>query len=647
MNLNIIIESPRIMYPLPLPREENTRTSKGEYVLLVTMESLNVTTPKELINSKDEQFKNRDMKLYDTVEIFFDGFALSVVEEAMLDDQRLSARATETVFMVRKRKQSGTLFRAKINQEHQPFYVIENLTWKVVVHQLKKKVTLFREYGYQPNFIIKGQLVTLTANLKVDYVNLLSKHRSAKKKAELELVNENSLTPTLTNSNAQKTNMRDDIRKINTHGIEFLFQMEEVNLKLKHDDELDWLVFRSRDIRVIQSDEIENIGICINLESLELLEMMPNKTFNTLIYIDQTEDRGTSNDKIIVTVPKVDKPDTKQIIEVNFSTVYFYWKPDYTEKLMSFLWTFLGKEAGSIPEGRTSVQSTRKSVTGKDMETVNSVVVVRVSMFSMNFGLKDFTLFKMAASGFDLCLTSRSDRLEVDGGVGKLTISDMTNYPETKLTLFDMLEEEMGEKSFDTTLAHCKLSFSYVLLEKTSSHIQNFITSKLSVDLSELTLLFFQQPILRIINYLLNHFLPVLSKPKSFQDMSNALVTPGFMSIKVTADKPKLKLYNHPGSQMHIEFQIGYMVIFNKQYQNVEAAPKNFFEYLWYESYSIRLSDIRIYTKSDTQLHYFGYTAALNVLISKLTMKTEYTKTHPDVGNIDLVLTDYNPCIRI
>ena len=641
MNLDITIESTRVMYPLKLTDPALEKLVGNNLVLMLTVDILNVTTPQNLNFENDTHFHKRDPKLYDTVQVYFEGLGVSILRDHILNDARLQNRARKTIFNTPSFRKSGIHFTAAMKKAEQTFHIIENLTCKLIIHKLKQNAMLFSEYSSFPAQIIKGEIVQITANFTIPYLTALSKLAGAKKESQ------GQATPQ--SKRGRRSTVRDDLRRLHSNRIEVSLRMNEINLNFQADEEEPWLIFRARNIRLIQFDKLAIMGITVLLNSIELLEVLSDRTTNTLVYVEQSAE-ASSDDKIEITIPKEEVLAQKQKIDINFSVVYFYWKPDYTKQLMAFLWSSLKKKDSSDPSLSRSVSAQHymgsdhlfpRSVSTQpfgvgysDAGHISSIVVFRANSFCVNFGFNDYTLFKLAVNKIGLQIVIRKARLEVEGKVDEFSLHDMTNYPETTLNLYDMLEDQMGEKNFDTTLASGKLDFSYVSFDRTSPQWQTASASKLGLDLKDLKLAYFQQPIMRIINYFLNHFLPVLSKPQSQlpEDAFVRITSPGFMAIRVTAEKPVLLLYNHPGSSTHLECHLEYLSVSNKSYLNTEKAPKDAYDSIWFDNYIIRISSLKLHMKNEQSSHYLAHVPALNILIDKMTMVTDYKNFTPHIS---------------
>jgi hypothetical protein len=109
-------------------------------------------------------------------------------------------------------------------------------------------------------------------------------------------------------------------------------------------------------------------------------------------------------------------------------------------------------------------------------------------------------------------LTQSSLMMELEGSLKRLRIADSTGYPNTFLT-----EDEYKEASDlmlldthadqDTAL----LNFNIKLLEQVNPGSKKII---IKVLIKDIIIDYFQQPVLRIIDYLLNQLLPSLSTDK-------------------------------------------------------------------------------------------------------------------------------------
>ncbi|EGR28182.1 PH domain protein [Ichthyophthirius multifiliis] len=223
----------------------------------------------------------------------------------------------------------------------------------------------------------------------------------------------------------------------------------------------------------------------------------------------------------------------------------------------------------------------------------------------------------------DITAKFYEDRFLVQGELGDIQIMDLTGYPDSEL-IYNQFFNINGFKIFgqdDTQQGNSILKLDFLsYYSNTQSKIQNFIYNKCHVEIRKIILIYFQKPILRLVNYINEQLLAVFANNYNNQDEKNEdnenikhnqyeilkqLFSPKLTQYVLEIDKPTIILKQQPKSQDFIKLDLGPICIRNCTDKKVSDELKNYrkINFIWDEEIEIKCGQMAIFMKSNNKIN--------------------------------------------
>ena len=400
------------------------------------------------------------------------------------------------------------------------------------------------------------------------------------------------------------------------------FKVKEIGLLIFR-DEKERLFELKTDFKMKMDQKPDNLELRLKLESF-LVEDYLHKYLNPDLEKLMTsvppgvDAEMTKEDLIKVTLRKIEKTHpsyqktkTATTIEVNFGYFYINFKPDTLQAIMNF---FL--PPSNLVEPVQKPQQSEELVFVKD-DIDHISIDLKATMETLCFRLvhqrSHLLMAELELTKFGTQLKMCSQSLELTGTLDNLKLSDMTNYPRTihleedylNIRPYQLIAAAEGSQNF------LSLSFAQYGPKHPNAKLESKVFSFAKVELSSLKIVYLQQPILRLIDYLTGQLLPSI-RPGTLEiikvDRETAeanLKALQFMDIQVVIQNPIVVLKPEPDSTEFLEILVGIIDVNSERVEDRERikVKDNSLEFVYCERYNIRLADMEIFkvNKKDEQ----------------------------------------------
>ena len=292
-------------------------------------------------------------------------------------------------------------------------------------------------------------------------------------------------------------------------------------------------------------------------------------------------------------------------------------------------------------------------------------VFIEIRALKIHMISKDFSLAILSLQCFSASISLRNEFMDFHAKIKNFGLKEMTNYPVTgQKFITEGGLEIISEKDENS------IEISYVSYENNSKFIVNNIASKMKIEIKELTILWLQQPMMRIIEFLNEEITAVLTNdyktPAPIKEDSRFLLfllkKPRFSQIVINIVQGRIFLKAKPKDRESFLLGFDMVKIENFQEKNKERITKlqtskrresiNGMkesaglkcEFLWVECYSIGIYGGKFgFLKSNTEENIrfmSGNSKAITggLLIEKVFMAEECGKIYQEeIGNLPVL----------
>ena len=295
------------------------------------------------------------------------------------------------------------------------------------------------------------------------------------------------------------------------------------------------------------------------------------------------------------------------------------------------------------------------------IESINAIHSDSNSLLSLNITLEDIKL-DMISKGNSLArlelplfkaeLINKVEVMELKGRIEELKLFELTGYPKTSLSHV----KEGGLKLIEGIKN--SIEFSYKAFEPSSKLIVNNVASKIKVDIEKLEVLWLQQPMMRIIDFINEEIVGVLTNdyktPEPIKEDSRYLMylfkKPKFSNIEIKLVDTLIILKAKPQDCEALMLNVREIKIENLQEKTQErfsSIPTNILkrksesnnDLLYLDCYSIGLYGCRLsYANNSKAVYYItngSKPLVLELFIEKIYMCDECVKIYQDEYIID------------
>jgi len=432
-------------------------------------------------------------------------------------------------------------------------------------------------------------------------------------------------------------------------------QVERFKVTLKNHQNEDWMTLLLGNIFCTGNDSATEFDLRLSLESLDLYEShgkFPSDHLRTLV--KSQDDRH--NDKRLIDVQVVTQKEKNpeggnidKLINFKFGHLAVYWKP----KLILELQNYFKKPApshsslesyrgGSFPDqpGEYSTFSIAfgQQVNAQEMmedteednleDTINLIMDFSAGRITLFLEFNSLYLASIDLIDYQMNIRVTPEQLDVQGSLSQVKIHDMTQYPST-LTKKEDFAHFSREEMFTTDKNESAVKFSFLDFSK-NTRLNNLNKRKklLNLDFSSFNLIYFQQPILRLINYFLESIMGILIKDSPIRTIPEALKTlesPSFTEMRVTINRPKIRLKPIPNFSYYYDIDLGFIVLTNTHEKVTgRVIESSSVEEVWVEKYAIRFSDMVFWTTHGTATQQVSEFFNLQMEVERMIFNTEY-----------------------
>lgn len=295
-------------------------------------------------------------------------------------------------------------------------------------------------------------------------------------------------------------------------------------------------------------------------------------------------------------------PGSKRNIEVAFNTLYVSWKP----LLMNEVILFAIDEINEIKKEQMAKYSDARLAAPKDdallrqkkikelhnalqnrkLVNLRSTNITVVGLFIAFYTPQtDIQLTSVTLNNLSMMVSTSIEKQVFKGRLENLVISDHTNYPNTVVSAeeqkFEAPTELFGVNKFSKSI----LEFTMVMYPDYHPQLVDSRTLLINLDVNSIVINYMQQPFLRIISYLKRCIFdvyskqPVLTIPKTIQQIKEMLKDPKFMKLDAVIKNLKVKLSTHSllSHLFELDFQqIGVSNEIVKHKKRIQSESKAF-----------------------------------------------------------------------
>ena len=267
--------------------------------------------------------------------------------------------------------------------------------------------------------------------------------------------------------------------------------------------------------------------------------------------------------------------------EAIFNSLYVFWKPLLISEMLFTVTDALDeKRIEDIRLNRNQVkvkvdsdilkQKQIKDLTNAlqsekplEFDTLNiKTIGLFVSLFTPK---TEIEMACFSLNNLEMAITSDLEKSRYKGRLENLVIADMTNYP---YTISDNKSAVVINELFGIDKkAKSILEFDVIRYVPYHPKLIDQKRMLFQVNLNSVVINYIQQPVLRLIDYVLNYFLNldvtqlIASDDRTLQEMRDEITNATFNDIKITIEKTKVIARAHPSLSHWFELEVDMLEI--------------------------------------------------------------------------------------
>lgn len=273
----------------------------------------------------------------------------------------------------------------------------------------------------------------------------------------------------------------------------------------------------------------------------------------------------------------------KSNVDLIFNSLYVFWKPLLiSEMLFTIVDAFDEKRAEDTKLNRVQVKPKDDSEiirrkqskdlahalqSGKTLEYNANNIKIMGLFLSIFTPKTEIEMASFSLNNLEMTIATDIQKLHIKGRLENLQIADLTNYP---LTISDNSSPIRVNELFGIDKsAKSLLEFDIVRYPDYYPGLVDQKRMYMKIDLHSVVITYMQQPVLRIIDYIMNYFMNInvtkllASDERTLQEIRNEITNATFNDIKITVEKIKVICRAHPSLPYWFEMDIDMLDIFN------------------------------------------------------------------------------------
>lgn len=403
----------------------------------------------------------------------------------------------------------------------------------------------------------------------------------------------------------------EDIRDANKQRIKLEFNILSFNIILCNEQQDNIAEFNLQKIRADIIISPYNTSINLTLFSLYIRDMIrTNSQKFTILAQSTTEGMDLISIECKLFSPKSPEYRDKDLqIYLTMRALEVNWNPDFVSSILNFF------EFADYSDPGRVVQ--KKLIVKPDHILCEFLLHVESVNLFLNNVEKGVSIGIISIFQLNVVVCVKDGGSESKGSLGNLEISDLTNYPKTavglggKIKLFSVRKQSKMMLEFQVCTYY----------EENPKKLEN-VSSEIEVKMQSVKLHYYNQPIIRIIDYLMYKVLGVLdsgSRVKNIHTFKSeyrlshllgSLVVQaiksesdqkklGFTSMKITISNPLLKFVPRPGQENYFVMDLGDIYIFNTQTSDKSRGPDE----ILIDLYTVTMNNIIINSMIENLTH--------------------------------------------
>lgn len=391
----------------------------------------------------------------------------------------------------------------------------------------------------------------------------------------------------------------EDVRTANKQRIKLAFQISVVNIILCNSQNRKVVEFElkrlSSEVIINPYDSVVNLSLL----ALHIRDMIRvgNEHFTVLA-------KSVTEGKDLITVrfrqfsPKSPKYSNKDLeLEIAMGALEINWNPDFISTLLNFF------EFADYAQPQKPIS--KKLIVKPDHVLLGLILHMECVTIYLNNVKQTLSIGMMTMSQMNSEIKIKDGGIETKGTLGCLKIYDLTNYPKTVQSTGKLTKLFSVRKT-----APVMLEFLITTYHDGNPKKRQNINSEIEFKMNSVSIYYFSQPMMRIIDYLMYKVLGVIdsvSRVKNVYSFNSAYrlsallgasvvksINPesfpqkiGFSSVSISISNPILKFYPRPGYNEYFIADLGNIQISNRQ----ELDSSRGSEEVWVDMYKVDMQN--------------------------------------------------------
>lgn len=328
-------------------------------------------------------------------------------------------------------------------------------------------------------------------------------------------------------------------------------------------------------------------------------------------------------------------------VKVHCGAVEVDWNYHLVMELMNFF-QFAGYSDPSLTIEK------QVGVVAKDHVLLNFSIESEEISINLNNNTTGVSIGRVSVQQFASNFTLQSEGNIWRGTLGNIEISDLTNYPATALN-----NPIVPYKLFTVRENNRLMHFTIIMYSESLVDRDPDTSTKVELELNSINIVYLHQPIMRIIDYLMNHVLGAFDTMNRVNEIDkNSLCKPkvaeqtlSFTSILVKIHEPIVYIPPRPGSAQYFIINLGQITVKNSLLKANNPG--------WVDSYQIQMKKLHLLSTSNAITEEFNIDLEVTrkLLTAKHLKMPGLDKAYRISGNcegikLNLSLRDYTLLIK-